>query len=162
MFHEWKPYVPVAVRRKQAKKRLDKLAKKGQPISPVVIEGRVIATTFWGKSWCQNLERYSDYASRLPRGRTYVRNGSVVDLQIDKGAIAAWVSGSELYKVAVKIATVPTARWNSPFASGETRSDITFVPPADSPKIVTRSGSPPNAAAFSRTHASARTRSSVP
>ena len=74
--------------------------KKGQAVSPVVIEGRAIATTFWGKAWCTNLEGYSDFANRLPRGRTYVRNGSVVDLKIEKGRIKALVSGSELYEVA--------------------------------------------------------------
>lgn len=111
MYYDWKPYVPVAERRKQAQKKLAKLAKKGQAITPVTIEGRVIAKTFWGKSWCENLESYGDYTSRLPRGRSYVRNGSVVHLQIDKGVISAWVSGSELYKVSVKIATVAKARW---------------------------------------------------
>ena len=63
-------------------------------VSPVAIEGRTIARTFWGKAWCDNLERYSDYENRLPRGRTYVRNGSVVDLKIAPGAITAMVSGS--------------------------------------------------------------------
>jgi uncharacterized Zn finger protein len=112
MFYEWKPYVPVRQRRQNAVKQLAKLKKKGQPVTPVVIDGRVIAKTFWGKSWCDNLEGYGDYSNRLPRGRTYVRNGSVVDLQIDKGSIAAWVSGSELYKVEVKIATLAASRWS--------------------------------------------------
>ena len=57
--------------------------------------------------------RYSDYANRLPRGRTYVRNGSVVDLQIAKGEVAAMVSGSELYNVRIAIAPVAAARWRS-------------------------------------------------
>ena len=70
-------------------------------MSPVVIDGRTIAETFWGKAWCDNLERYSDFANRLPRGRTYVRNGSVVDLQIAPGAVTALVSGSTIYKVKV-------------------------------------------------------------
>ena len=78
---------------------MQKLAKKGQAVEPVIVEGRTIARTFWGKSWCENLERYSDYESRLPRGRTYVRNGSVVDLKIARGEIAAMVSGSEVYTV---------------------------------------------------------------
>src|SRR4051794_1110427 len=111
-WYEFRPYVPVAQRRRQAEQKLKKLKKKGQSVAPVTIEGRTIAKSFWGKSWCDNLERYGDYANRLPRGRTYVRNGSVVDLQIDAGAITARVSGSALYKVTVKIATVPKARWN--------------------------------------------------
>ena len=72
----------------------------------MTIEGRNIAKSFWGKSWCDNLERYSDYANRLPRGRTYVRNGSVVDLQIAKGEVVAIVSGSELYTIKIAIAPV--------------------------------------------------------
>ena len=96
-FYGWKPYVPVAERRRKATREIEKRRKKGHTISPVIIEGRTIAKTFWGKSWCENLERYSDYANRLPRGRTYVRNGSVVDLQISPARFAALVSGSEVY-----------------------------------------------------------------
>jgi len=94
-------------------REMEKRKKQGHDVSPVVIAGRTIVTTFWGKSWCENLERYSDYANRLPRGRTYVRNGSVVDLQIKPGEIHAHVSGSELYKVALKIAPVKKAHWKS-------------------------------------------------
>jgi uncharacterized Zn finger protein len=112
-YYDWRPYVSVATRRRQAVLELQKLAKKGKPISPVVIDGRKIAKTFWGKAWCDNLERYSDYANRLPRGRTYVRNGSVVDLQIAPGAVTAMVSGSSLYRIQVKVAEVPKARWGA-------------------------------------------------
>jgi uncharacterized Zn finger protein len=113
MFYEWRPYVSVAERRRKAVREMAKLAKKGHPVSPVVIDGRAIAKTFWGKSWCENLERYSDYWNRLPRGRTYVRNGSVVDLQIMPGEIKAHVSGSEIYEVAMTVSAVPKTRWNS-------------------------------------------------
>ena len=88
-----------------------KLRKKGQVLAPVAIAGRAIATTFWGKAWCDNLEAYRDYESRLPRGRTYVRNGSVVDLQIAPGEVAALVSGSELYRVAISIKPLPAPAW---------------------------------------------------
>ena len=110
-YYGFRPYVPVAKRRANAEKRMKTLAKKGQTINPVKIEGRQIAKSFWGKSWCDNLERYSDYANRLPRGRTYVRNGSVVDLNIGKGEIKAHVAGSELYTVTIEIAPVAVARW---------------------------------------------------
>ena len=79
--------MPVAEKRRQAERKLAKLKKQGRSVAPVTIEGRTIAKSFWGKSWCANLERYSDYENRLPRGRTYVRNGSVIDLQIAKGEI---------------------------------------------------------------------------
>ena len=112
-FHGWHPYVPVAERRRKAERELVKLKKKGQSSAPVTIEGRTIATSFWGKSWCTNLERYSDYANRLPRGRTYVRNGSVVDLQIAKGEVTALVAGSSLYRIKIMIAPVKPSRWKS-------------------------------------------------
>jgi len=107
------PYVPVTVRKAQAKRTLQGLRKAGQETAPVVIAGRKIATTFWGGAWCENLERYSDYSNRLPRGRTYVRNGSVIDLRIGAGCVDALVSGSEIYTVAVKVALVPQARWRA-------------------------------------------------
>ena len=100
-YFAYKPYVPVAKRREQASRKLAGLQKSGAKMSPVVIERRTIASSFWGKSWCDNLERYSDYASRLPRGRSYVRNGSVLDLQIAKGEITAKVSGSDLYTIRI-------------------------------------------------------------
>ncbi len=112
-YFAWQPYVSVAERRRQAERKLAKLKKRGHSVAPVTIDGRTIAKSFWGKSWCANLERYSDYENRLPRGRTYVRNGSVVDLQIAKGGVAAMVAGSELYKIKIAISPVTTARWKS-------------------------------------------------
>lgn len=109
----WRPYVSVAERRRKAMREIQKGRKKGHALSPVVIEGRTIARTFWGKAWCDNLERYSDFSNRLPRGRTYARNGSVIDLQIAPGEVTAIVSGSDVYKVVVKVAAVPKARWAS-------------------------------------------------
>jgi uncharacterized Zn finger protein len=109
----WAPYVPVAERRRQAEREMQKLRKTGHPVAPVIIEGRKIASTFWGKAWCDNLESYRDFENRLPRGRTYVRNGSVVDLQITPLAVSARVSGSSIYKVTVSIAAVPKTRWQS-------------------------------------------------
>jgi uncharacterized Zn finger protein len=112
-YRGWRPYVSVAQRRRQAEREMQKRKKQGHAVSPVIIEGRAIVKTFWGKSWCENLEGYSDYENRLPRGRTYVRNGSVVDLQIKPGVINAWVSGSELYEISLTVAPVAKSRWKS-------------------------------------------------
>ena len=121
-------YVSVAEKRRQAQQKLAKLRKKGQSVAPVTIEGRTIAKSFWGKSWCTNLERYSDYENRLPRGRTYVRNGSVVDLQIAKGEVVgdgqrfrslqrsrspSRRSRRHAGKPSVGIAQEPSIRWSS-------------------------------------------------
>jgi uncharacterized Zn finger protein len=109
----WGDYVSVAEKRRRAAREVAALKKRGRSVSPVVIEGRKIATTFWGKSWCDNLERYSDFATRLPRGRSYVRNGSVVDLQIANGEVVAKVSGSELYDVKIAVVPVAAKRWKA-------------------------------------------------
>jgi uncharacterized Zn finger protein len=109
----WRPYVPVAKRRANALREVTKMAKSGKTVSPVVLQGRNIASTFWGKAWCDNLEAYSDFENRLPRGRTYVRNGSVVDLQIAKGKVTAIVSGSELYKIQIQIKPLAANLWKT-------------------------------------------------
>ena len=112
-YYGFPPYVPVAQRRAQATCEIEKLRKKGRTIAPVVIEGRTIARNFWGKAWCENLERYSDFANRLPRGKTYLLNGSVVDLQVEKGQIRALVMGSSLYNVKIGIGSIPAAHWRA-------------------------------------------------
>jgi uncharacterized Zn finger protein len=107
----WGPYVSVAEKRRQAQRKISELKKIGGSVAPVTIEGRAITRNFWGKAWSSNLERYSDFASRLPRG--HVRNGCVVDLQITVGKIAAKVSGQELYDVTIAIAPVAAKRWRA-------------------------------------------------
>ena len=110
---QYRPYVSVAQRRQNAQREVAKLGKKGKTIHPVQLEGRTIARTFWGKAWCDNLESYMDYENRLPRGRTYVRNGSVVHLDIRAGEIEALVSGSSLYKVRIQIASAAKPKWKT-------------------------------------------------
>ncbi|NNJ99429.1 MAG: helix-turn-helix domain-containing protein [Desulfatitalea sp.] len=109
----FRPYVPVAKRRANALKKMEKLRKKGHDIKPVQIEGRKITHTFWGQAWCDHLESFSDYSNRLPRGRTYVRNGSVCHLDIEKGQISAMVSGSEIYTVQIAIKTLARKKWQA-------------------------------------------------
>jgi uncharacterized Zn finger protein len=106
-------YVSATEKKARAEKERKKLEAKGGKHSPVVPAGRTIANTFWGKAWCENLERYSDYSNRLPRGRSYLRNGSVVDLKIEKGKIAALVSGSSLYKIEVSIKPLDEKIWKN-------------------------------------------------
>ena len=111
MFYQWRPYVSVAQRKAQALREVNKLAKKGLDVRPVHIEGRKIAKTFWGKAWCDHLESFSDFSNRLPRGRTYVRNGSVCHLDIKRGEISAVVAGSEVYKVCIGITKLSKDKW---------------------------------------------------
>jgi uncharacterized Zn finger protein len=114
-WYDWdfRPYVTVAERKAFAARELATLAKKrGRKPEPIPAQRRrALVTTFWGKAWCDNLERYADFANRLPRGRTYARNGSVVDLVIAKGRVEARVAGSELYTVTIGITPMANARW---------------------------------------------------
>ena len=112
-FYGWKPYVPAAERRKKAERAAAKARKGGVHLSPVAASRGAIAKTFWGKAWCDNLAHYSDYDNRLPRGRTYVRNGSVIDLKITQGNVQAQVVGSSLYQIAINVTAVPGKQWQS-------------------------------------------------
>jgi uncharacterized Zn finger protein len=109
----WGPRKSSADRRTDAARAIQDAARRGQAMSPVAITGRTIAHTFWGKAWCDNLERYRDFAYRLERGRSYLRSGSVIDLRIAAGAIAARVSGSSLYDVAIEIDAVGRDAWHA-------------------------------------------------
>ena len=106
-------YVSVAKRRARAQQRLKALARKGRKPSPIVIDGRAIATTFWGKAWCQYVEGHAALVNRLERGRSYVKNGLVIDLEVTKGRVRALVSGTDLYEVVMEIAPLPGPRWKA-------------------------------------------------
>lgn len=109
----WKPYVSVAQRRKMAAQSLKHLLKKGQEAQPVQPEGKAIALSFWGKAWCDHIESFSDFENRIPRGRTYIRNGSVCHLQIGAGRVDAFVSGSMLYSVSLTVKPLAPQRWKA-------------------------------------------------
>ncbi len=112
-YYGWAPYVSVAGRRAKAAGDLAALRGKGQAVAPVIIATRAIATTFWGRAWCDNLECYRDLAYRLERGRSYVRNGAILDLRVMPRKVTALVSGTEVYRVEIKIADVPAKHWQS-------------------------------------------------
>jgi uncharacterized Zn finger protein len=109
----FRPYVSMAETRRRAEKAASALGRKGQKLNPVRVDGRTIARSFWGKAWCENLESYSDYANRLPRGRAYARNGSVIDLHIAPGLVHALVSGSAVYRVTITIERVNQVAWKA-------------------------------------------------
>jgi uncharacterized Zn finger protein/DNA-binding transcriptional regulator YiaG len=72
-----------------------------------------MARTFWGQAWCDHIESFHDYENRLPRGRTYLRNGSVCHLDIAPGEITAKVCGSELYSVTIAIKPLAARNWQA-------------------------------------------------
>lgn len=118
-------YVPVSERRANAQRAVERLKKKHPDIAPIVIEGRKLARTWWGQAWNDNLERYSDYANRIGRGRSYVRHGAVLDLQITPGNITALVQGSRSrpYQVEVVIQPLDKATWRSTVEACEGKID---------------------------------------
>ncbi|MEM6787417.1 MAG: SWIM zinc finger family protein [Myxococcota bacterium] len=103
--------VPAARARADIARYLASERKAGRDRAPVIIEGRTIASSFWGRAWCDNLEAYSDFASRLPRGRTYVRRGAVVHLEIGAGRVHAVVSGNDRYDVSATIDPLDETAW---------------------------------------------------
>jgi uncharacterized Zn finger protein len=108
----WPAYVSVATRRNQAAQLIAEHASESdRELAPVTLAGQKIATSFWGQAWCKNLECYSDFSNRLPRGRSYVRNGSVADLSIERGKVRALVCGSDMYQVTISIKTLAPAAW---------------------------------------------------
>lgn len=114
-FNDYFEYVPVAERKAKAQKCLEKLRKKNPNVNPVVINGRKLTTTWWGTSWNHNLESYSDYANRMGRGRSYVRHGAVLDLQITPGKVLALVQGSakKPYEICVDIKPLSKSTWEA-------------------------------------------------
>jgi len=101
----------VQERRQKAANEARRLGKGEGPLTPVAIDGRTIARSFWGKAWCDNLESYRDFENRLPRGRTYVRSGAVLDLKVASGKITALVSGTEIYRVSIAIQPLVSEHW---------------------------------------------------
>ena len=115
MSWNYKPYVSVARRKANGLRHVAAMKKRGEVIEPVKAatpRGR-IAVSFWGQAWCEHLESYSDFANRLPRGRTYLRNGSVLHLGIQLGTIEALVMGSELYRQSIRIDPLPAGQWEA-------------------------------------------------
>lgn len=112
-YYGFAPYVPVAERRRKALRYVEKLKKQGKKIFPLGDVKMKIAHSFWGKAWCEHVESLGDFANRLPRGKTYVRNGSVCHLDVSKGHIEAIVAGSEVYKVQIDIAPLSAEKWSN-------------------------------------------------
>ncbi|MCR5562897.1 MAG: hypothetical protein K6F46_05930 [Desulfovibrio sp.] len=112
-YYDFPAYVPVQEKIRKAEKMLARLTAKGMAPQPVAAFRGALAKTFWGKSWCANLEHYADYANRLPRGRDYVRHGCVCHLEIGAGEVTAKVLGSKLYTVKVTITPLASDRWQS-------------------------------------------------
>ena len=109
----WWSYQDVEEQKKRVQREIAKRKKRGQKFE--VLEAppgkNKLSTTFWGQAWCRNLESYQDYESRLPRGRSYLRQGNVYNLEIKPGKLSAVVAGSELYDTSITIKPLPKEQW---------------------------------------------------
>lgn len=112
---EYPRYVSVGEKKANAVKQIAKLRKKNINLKPITVQGNKLAKTWWGNAWNKNLESYADYSNRIARGRSYVKNGFVLDLQIEKGLVNALVmgTGSKPYSITVIIEPLKTSRWDT-------------------------------------------------
>lgn len=106
-------YVSAAEKKAKVNRSVEKFKKKNPDIEPVIIEGRTLAKSWWGKAWNLNLESYADYENRIARGKSYVRSNAVLDLKILKGQVVAKVQGSRAkpYDVEIIIDTLDNEKW---------------------------------------------------
>jgi uncharacterized Zn finger protein len=114
-YWDYPKYVSVAQKQAKAEKKLKQLQKKMPDIRPVRLTGTTLARTWWAKNWNNNLERYADYDNRIGRGRSYLRHGAVLDLQITSGKVSALVMGSAAnpYKVEIEIKPLSRTQWQA-------------------------------------------------
>lgn len=109
----WYYYSDAKESKERIKREIAKRQKKGERFK--VLEApsgnTKLVKTFWGKAWNENLESYSDFEYRLPRGRSYLRQGNVYNLAIEPGQVTSVVAGSELYDVAVTIKSLTKSHW---------------------------------------------------
>ena len=104
-FEGWAPYVPRGAP-PQSRTRDGEAPQERRRALAGEDRGTPDCQNVLGQGVVSDLESYRDYENRLPRGRTYVRNGLVVDLQIATCEVTAIVSGSKIYKVKVSIGDV--------------------------------------------------------
>lgn len=109
----WYQYESAREKKQRMERELKKRIARGETLQPLVLaEGkRKIAHTFWGNAWCQHIESYRDYENRLPRARTYLRQGTVYNLSVEPGKIRAQVAGSTLYDVEITIHPMSAEAW---------------------------------------------------
>jgi len=116
----WWSYSDSAERKDRVRRKIDGLSKKGEAMRMVVApKGKKLCSTFWGQAWCRAMEDHADYESRLPRGRSYLRQGNVYNLTIEEGEVAAMVAGSELYSTKVSIKRLEPEAWEEIVAASK-------------------------------------------
>lgn len=107
---DYTPRMPVARLATLAAERLRELQSNGAELCPVVNKSRKLATNYWGAAWMRHLARCEAGGLNLAPGRSLLRHGSVLDLRLSQGKIAALVSADELYEVELSITPLDDER----------------------------------------------------
>jgi uncharacterized Zn finger protein len=105
-----------SIPRNKTSKRLEQdLAEKradGAALEPMLpTNARGLSETFWGQAWNKHLQVYADQVSSLNSGRKHYRKGLVMDLDIHKGRITAFVAHHRLWEVQLHLATLDAESW---------------------------------------------------
>lgn len=86
-----------------AVERSAQLTAEGTELHPVGASSRKLAEHFWGSAWMRHLALCEAGGLCLSPGRTLLRHGCVLDLEIAPCSIRALVSAQELYEVALTL-----------------------------------------------------------
>ena len=106
-------YVRVKKRRETAESIAARLTAEGEELQPVKAHGKAIASSFWGRVWCRAIEDWQDYESRLPAGRSLLKNGGVIDLKLSENRAQAQVVADRLYQVQIRFEGVEEEQLNA-------------------------------------------------
>ncbi len=93
-----------------AARRLEELRAAGEELCPVVGRGRALASHFWGKAWMRHLAACEAGGLCLAPGRTLLRHGCLLDVQLAPGRIRARVSALRLEEVELQLAPLDEER----------------------------------------------------
>lgn len=87
----------------QARRELIELKSAGEEVRPVVGTTRKLAAHFWGSAWMKHLALCESGGWSLSAGRTLLRHGCVLDLQLEAGLIRARVMEERLHDVEIAL-----------------------------------------------------------
>lgn len=104
------PRLRVADLARLAQQRRENLLQEGRQLHPVQGSSRNLASHFWGRAWMKHLALCEAGGLCLAPGRTLLRHGCVLDLQLAPGRVEALVSAQELVEVQIDIAPLEDER----------------------------------------------------
>ena len=101
--YEEQPRLKAADLERLAQQHREQLLAAGVVLHPVVSRSRKLATRFWGSAWMRHLAVCESGGLCLAPGRTLLRHGCVLDVQVAPGRVTAVVSAETLYDVELRL-----------------------------------------------------------